>query len=359
MKQYLEILQKEISNITEKDIYTPVKQTHIDSIDLVVIRVSLEHFFGFEIPDKVWFNAQTLAESLEYFEKNKLTSKVIKPNKKQDLCLLDDLEIRMPQMANRSLSESWLIRFLGDTHWQLLSKGFNVRSSEFENHNHNRLYATFLRIRYDISPLNQFKENDLVSIKSNIKSFGNNSFLSKVIGNSADKSLQATLMTTFSERENNNNTKISKCVPIVKSDNIIPLPKQPLFLNDYRLLRKNLIELIASPYGDFIVTDDEIFSTTYEINPFYDINGVGLLYFAAYPLISDSCLVKYISSSINYFTIYRDIFYFANTNTTDKIIFKLNSINEVDNKVMMQTSLYRESDNQLLSRMFSVKQLLI
>jgi acyl carrier protein len=42
MKQYLHILQKEIPSVTEEDLITPIKQTHIDSLDIVVIRVALE-----------------------------------------------------------------------------------------------------------------------------------------------------------------------------------------------------------------------------------------------------------------------------------------------------------------------------
>jgi len=356
MKQYLKILQKEISTITEEDLYSPVKQTNIDSIDLVVIRVALEKHFGFEIPDNIWFNSQSLDESIAYFDKNKDSKRIADFYTKSDVTLSDDIEIRMPQMANSSLSEFWLIQYFGDAHWQLLTKGFNKKSSEFQSHNNNRLYATFLRIRYEISPLNQFVENDVITFQSNIKGFGNNSFLSKIIGDCKKKNLQATLMTTFSERENLNNTKITKCEPRLDSSNILPLSKKPLFLNDYRLLRKNLIERIESPYGHFIVNDKLIFTIYYEINPFYDINGVGLLYFASYPLISDSCLLKYLPRTMKSNTIYRDIFYCANSNMNDKIIFKLNSFIEDKNYINLQTSLYRESDNQLLSKIFTVKQ---
>ena len=39
--------------------------------------------------------------------------------------------------------------------------------------------------------------------------------------------------------------------------------------------------------------DAAIFDSEYEIVPFHDINGVGLLYFAAYPIISDICSLRY------------------------------------------------------------------
>ena len=357
MKQYLNILQNEISTITEGDIFTPIKQTHVDSIDLVILRVALEKHFRFDISDVIWFKFQSLSEALEYFHNNKGSQATISSVSKVDISLSEMTEIRMPQMANNSLSESWLLKHIGDTHWQLLAKGFNKKSSEFKSENNNRLYATFLRIKYVIAPLSAFLENEIISFRSNIKGYGNNTFLSEISGECSEKKLQSILMTTFSERESMDNTKISKCEPKVKSDNIVSLSKKPLFLNDYRLLRKGLIEEIDSPHGVFIINDEEIYSCFYDINPYYDVNGVGLLYYAAYPLISDSCYLKFFPSSINYQTVYRDIFYFANSKSNDRIIFKLNSISENEFHIKTLTTLYRESDNQLLARILTVKKM--
>lgn len=356
MERYLSILQEEISDISENDIFTPIKQTHIDSIDLVVIRVALEKYFNFEIPDVIWYNFQSLEEALKYFHANKGSKFPNQIKSKVDVSLVDIKEIRMPQMANNSLSEFWLLKHLGDTHWQLLTKGFDKKSSEFKNDNNNRLYATFIRIKYEVSPLFTFYENEEISFKSNLKGYGNNTFLSKITGLCSEKRIQAVLMTTFSERQGKDNTKISKCEPKVKSSKVVSLLKKPLFLNDYRLLRKNLIDKIASPFGDFNIEDSSFYSCDYTINPYHDINGVGLLYYASYPIISDSCLLKYNSNLIVYHTVYRDIFYFANTHSDDKIIFKLNSINENSLQIKIITTLYRESDNQLLARILTVKQ---
>src|SRR5690606_41641838 len=51
----------------------------------------------------------------------------------------ESVEIRMPQMANSALSENWLLKYLGDYHWQLLSKAYKLKSSEFADENGNRL----------------------------------------------------------------------------------------------------------------------------------------------------------------------------------------------------------------------------
>lgn len=356
MKQYLRILQKEISKISEADLYVPVKNTHIDSLDLVVLRVALEKHFELEIPDLIWFNYQTLAEALEYFHKNKGLLKTNQNTEKTDIVHSEGIEIRMPQMANSALSENWLLKFLGDTHWQLITKGFQIKSSEFKDDNGNRLYSTFIRINYSVSPLCQFLENEIIDFNSSIKCFGNNTFLSRVIGNSGEKNISASLMTTFSVRKCADNNIISRCEPKVRTNKISQLSKTPLFLNDYRLLRKGLIEEISTDYGIFPINDDMLFSCEYSINQYYDINGVGLLYFASYPIISDKCFDKYYQQNDNLQTIYRDIFYFANCNSSEKIIFKLNSIEETDNHLKTAVSLFRKSDNQILSKILTIKQ---
>lgn len=356
MKQYLHILQKEISKVSEADLYVPVKNTHIDSLDLVVLRVALEKHFDLEIPDAIWFNYRTLAEALEYFHKNKGHVSTNKNNEKTDIVHSEDIEIRMPQMANSALSENWLLKFFGDTHWQLITNGFQKKSSEFIDDNGNRLYSTFIRINYSTAPLFQFSENEIIKFNSSIKCFGNNTFLSRIVGNFGDKDIYATLMTTFSVRECTDNNKISKCEPKVRTNRIIQLSKTPLFLNDYRLLRKGLIEELSTDYGIFQINDNSLFSCEYLINPYYDINGVGLLYYAAYPIISDKCLLTYNPDYILYHTMYRDVFYFANSNLDDRIIFHLNSIIQTEKQIKLQTSLYRESDNQLISIILTVKQ---
>ena len=359
MKQYLHIIQKELPSVSESDLFLPIRETNIDSIDVVVIRVALEKYFGLVISDSVWYQFQSLAEALEYFHKNKsqIARQVID---KRTISITDQIEIRMPQMANSALSENWLLKYLGDTHWLLLSKGLEQKSSEFRDDIGNRLYATFVRINYTISSLSHFFENDLLNIKSEIEGFGSNTYLSKFSSQNGKIVISATLMTTFSARENNNNTAITKAVPKERVNYIKQLSNTPSFLNDYRLLKKDLLDEVSSGYGNFQITNEKIFCCEYEPNPFYDINGVGLLYFAAYPIIADKCCINYfknteIKFSGEYQTIYRDIFYFANCNPDDTIIFTLNSVEVNATQIKILCSLNRKSDNFLMAKIITVK----
>lgn len=148
------------------------------------------------------------------------------------------------------------------------------------------------------------------------------------------------------------------------NNNLIPEEiSTPELLNDYRLLRKNLINTITLSEHVFIIDEQFLTQINYKLNPYYDINGVGLLYFAAYPIISDTCEAAYFNAKNeygkwenNYYTSERDIFYFANCNSNDSIVYQLNSFEFVNsNTVKIFSSLFRASDMVLMANIFSIK----
>ncbi len=358
MKQYLHVIQNELPSVTEDDLNIPIKQVNIDSLDIIVIRVTLEKYFGIEVSDATWCQYETLSEALEYFHSNR-TENTFSISTSQILANSENIEIRMPQMANSALSESWLLKYLGDKHWHLLSEGFDKKSSEFRDDNGNRLYATFVRIKYSTSNLANFQENETLQFKSTIEGFGSNTFICSILGESSTNEIKAILTTTFTIRNNGNNNEINKGNFDKISNKIFQASKTPESLNDYRLLSKGLLDKIESDYGFFPNTEEVLFSCEYELNPFYEINGVGLLYFAAYPIISDSCFKRYLNDkeSYSFQTIYRDVFYLANCNSNDKIIFQLNYIDKKQNTIKTLTTLHRHSDNKLLAKILTVKEI--
>jgi probable biosynthetic protein (TIGR04098 family) len=367
MKQYLYIIQKELPSVTEEDLINPIRQTHIDSMDIVVIRVALEKHFGIEISDSVWYQYQTLSEALKYFHKNKVEQPRINKSRSTEVTNTESVEIRMPQMANSALSENWLLKYFGDYHWQLLSKVYSLKSSEFADEGGNRLYATFVRISYTLSNMEFFWENDVLDFVGSIESYGKETFISSIdVMNQRDSlsGISAKLMTVFSVREKNNNS-IHKGIPNHQPKKTKGLDKMPIFLNEYRLLNKNLLASLETNDFNFVITDNIIFETEYQINPFYDINGVGLLYFAAYPIIADSCIINHpnlfekvkhnqVLNIELYKTVFRDIFYFANCDSNDKIIVELNSFETDYVRIYLTVSLRRKSDNKKISKIFTI-----
>jgi probable biosynthetic protein (TIGR04098 family) len=140
----------------------------------------------------------------------------------------------------------------------------------------------------------------------------------------------------------------------------------PKHILDIVKLKKSSIHAITVSGHTIDLTDDVIFETSYKINPYTDINGVGLLYFAAYPLINDYCELEYFHDkrlSDTHWAMYsstmtRDLFYFANCNIDDVILYRLNSFTMIGtDQIALQSSLYRKSDNTLMAKIFTIKQL--
>jgi probable biosynthetic protein (TIGR04098 family) len=268
-------------------------------------------------------------------------------------------------MANSALSENWLLREIGDVHWELLSRGLEQPTTEFTDAEGNRLYAAFVRISYNISPLSEFRENDQLSFKGVIKRFGHHAYFSKVAGRSGSKYLHATLATSFSSKNANDNNKFSNGKPTKNGINkIAALDTAPEFYTQLRMLKKGLIKDISANGETFKITNSVLETVHHTINPYYEINGAGLLYFAAYPMIADEGASRFMKHTMGirdfdatYHTTFRDVFYFANCNADDQIRIELNTIEHVaGNSLKITTTLYRESDNKCIARILTIKQ---
>lgn len=362
MKVIIQIVQSVAPDFQNEDIQTPFQELGIDSIDLVSIRVEIEKHIGYEILEYKWYEFENFQDIVRHIGKAKKYPK--QPCEVINHVSERQYLIGMPQMANSSLSENWLFKEMGDIHWELLCKGLNTKSGSITDESGNRLYATFTRIQTECCPLSNFKENQPLSVTGTINRFGNLTYISKIQGNSGQESITASLMTSFTKRGGADNLDLIKSQPHVTKNTIEELDGTPPFFNDYRLMRKGLTNdyLLCSVPFDLNKASD--FSTIYELNPYYDINGVGLIYFAAYPVVSDFCESRYFNNldsvqqwETEFKTISRDIFYYANCNSNDNIVYKLNQYEfYMGNKVKISCTLYRQSDGIAMANIFTLKQ---
>jgi len=276
-----------------------------------------------------------------------------------------EFTINMPQMAVEALSENWLFKALGDTHWEMICKGLDTKSFDLKNDTGDRLYATFVRIRLHCAGnLRSFKENQKLALAGDMNRYGNSMYFSNMKLHSDTGAIEAELMTTFSIRDKVDNTKLAKAEPSTSINNVESVRLFPALGNEYRLVKKRVLtELSYKDYG-FTVSDEFLFEKEYQLNPFYDINGVNLLYFAAYPIINDFCEATYFNEKFDledrweqtYLTKYKDIFYYANCNHSDTLIYQLVSYEKLSEEAYKITSiLRRKSDNAIIARIFNVK----
>ena len=361
MEYFESIVVAAIPNFDFSDSNLPFSKAGIESIDLITLRVAFENHIHTTIPDEIWLNFETVTDIIDYCRQNNSKynnpQKLLFPNH-----LEKDITINMPQMAIEGLSENWLFKELGSMHWELLCHGLMTISYDLKDELGNRLYATFVRISIDShAPLNAFKENEHLTINTCINRFGNSLYYSTSEIKAESAVIQAKMMTSFSIRNENNNNNLSKSQPSEKTNLIELLSENPSFGNEYRALKKRELEALNTTFGTFKITDKVIFEYNYTINPYYDLNGVGLLYFASYPIINNIGEAAYGNQTDerweeNYFTLARDIFYFANCNIHEEIVYKLHDIEYLaDNTIKTNSSLYRKSDAVLMAKIFTLK----
>ena len=365
MEQYINKIKSIIYDFSEDHIASPFSDAGVESMDLLTIRVEFENVAGRQFSDAEWLGFNSVLDIINFCQSIKKDDSAEKSNT-SEITGKKKVRINMPQMAIGALSENWLFKEIGDTHWDLLCAGLNTQSLQLKDENDNRLYATFVRISMRSTiPLNEFCENDELEMDSKIMRFGNGMYFSEISLNGENGRIDANLMTSFSIRNDTDNTKLMKSQPAAKANAIAEYTESPAFGNDYRLIKKGVLKELTLAGTSFEINDEDIFTTTYELNPYYDLNGVGLLYFAAYPIINNACEARFFNKlkpnetrwELNYHVIDRDVLYFANCNINENIRYVLNGYEFIDgDKIKINSTLYRESDNAIMARIFTIKQ---
>ncbi len=288
-------------------------QLGIDSFSLITLRAEIEEGEGKQISDAEWSRIEKPADLRRFITRRKIQSNVTV----KSATLRKHYDIGMPQMSYGGLSEAWLFKEIGDIHWTILTSSLGVQSSSIVDQSGDRLYATFTRVRYrSTTSLANFKENDTLDVTAATSRFGAGMFFSSIQCKTIKDVIDFELMTSFAKfGETGNNKSLMKGQPIIPDDFAIPsLNEIPDFAKQYRENRSKSF-------------DNSIFSTDYEIVPIHDINGVNLLYFASYPIISEICTSRYFSKSVasSLSTIERDICYFANSGSDEAISFTIHA----------------------------------
>ncbi|MBX2906882.1 MAG: hypothetical protein KF744_12640 [Taibaiella sp.] len=356
MNSSLKTLAEILPGVNEGDLLLSLKEPVMHVFDAIIVRERLEQWFGIDIPDSRWNNFTTLAEAIEYCREQSVTSD-------SNPCMRIH-KIGLPQMANRALSENWLLKEIGDMHWEMLSRGLGQPSSEIADTSGNRLYAAFVRIKYSLSALNHFTENETLGLAGTMTRFKECAYMSRIAGTCGDKRISASLMTSFLARRDNNNARIERSMPALATNRIAKVAQVPEMFSEYREIKKGLANEIISGDYKFKITDETLEQMEHSINPHFEINGAGLLYFASYPIIADRCATKFFRGTLGmhdfdkiYHTIHRDIFYFANCNADDEIVISLNAAEQLnEHEVQLTMSMHRKYDGQLMARILTVKQ---
>jgi virginiamycin A acetyltransferase len=357
----VELLQREIAHLTAEDMHRPLADLEVDSFGLISLRLALEARLGRQISDRTWGAVQTPADILRIAHQPAAAMDRARPSVPPAVSSAAPEEmapeapnrldgpaserriqyVNMPQMAMSGLSEPWTFKEIGDLHWSVLTRGLRTPSAAVADSEGDRLYATFTRICLVADqPLTDIAENDRLTLDLEMSRFGAGMFFSSAQITGVSSAIRAQVMTSFSKfGEAGSNTSLLKGQPVIPDNcEIASLPSLPSFAEVYRAQRAKTLP-------------DPIFECEYEILPPHDINGVGLLYFAAYPTIIDICASKRLGREMfsDFSTTHRDVYYFANCGPSETLLFRLHSLEEGADMLRFEATLSRKSDGKVMA----------
>jgi len=338
----IRLIKTEDPEFSELLLETEFEALNVDSFDLISLRTKLEQHFNVTISDEVWTRITRPSDILPLL-KTRLKSSPGASGASERRTY----NLNMPQMALRGLSESWLCKEAGDIHWSIITTHLRTPSSQLKDSTGSRLYATFSRLLLESNvPLTSFVENEAIAMEASTTRYGAGMFFSDCLLSGDERTVRINLMTSFSKYgEAGANTSLLKGQPDIPPNCDIPnLSEMPVFGRDYREQR------LSKPKA-------HVFECEYEILPPHDINGVGLLYFAAYPMINDICALQYAGRAIatEFSTVKRDVYYFANSAPDETLIFRVHQYTADEDSIDMICSLSRKSDDVRMAHILTRK----
>ncbi|MDF1719812.1 MAG: hypothetical protein P1U65_03975 [Minwuia sp.] len=279
------------------------------------------------------------------------------------------VHVGMPQMAVKGLSENWLFKHCGDSHWSELSRIFGARSQDFISDSGARIYSSFVAIRgrYAV-PLSEIQENTEIDFSVVMDHFGMSILRSRHTGHiDGEPVINMEMLTKFVAREREGSNDLVRAsmrpVPVHPIDD---MGQPPELVRDFQKVRAGKANEITVPgcaTGKPIPTIDP---GVYEPNPYTDYNGAGLLYFASYPAISDHMERKAVKLrldtdwSLHSGTVQRDIFYFGNLDLGKHIEMKVvgaEFLGAEQEFARLDTSMMEAGTDRLLARICTIKAL--
>lgn len=302
---------------------------------------------------------------------------------------MEVLEIGMPLMGIGNLCESALLKHLGDMRWRHIMRLTGVPSRNLVDDQGNRLYPAFfyVKVRFPESrPMGSFAENDTLLLMDTVKRYGQSmldgtaylvpserrSTLSKPLTSLEEASqsgIPAVQMSNAFVMKFDGAEWLKKSRP---KDGILnrvaEMPSPPDSYELSRLAQQG--GSVGTPSESSCSIHDTDVSYEYAIQPDRDVNGVGLLYFANYPLFLDLAERYALKQSgpvwsdeaINTRSLLtRNIAYLNNAAWHDSMTIRTRSWvrrlpdRDVDLHLASEQRMYRNSDERLMCVCWSEK----
>ncbi len=292
-------------------------------------------------------------------------------------------QLGVPHMLSGRLSENWLMKELGDILWNMIAKGLQVPIDSIVDDDGERLYASLIRsslISKRGEGLQSFNEGECILIKSQLTQYKTKMFFIRSIITDKKKKIELEVYSVAVLAKKTCNNKISNKKKIVIQNTVskVPLLKSlPEEVKNHFKLKNHILisdnEVISDThqfYGlNFKITTDAIYTCDYEIDPYDDISGIGVLYCASYSKISDKCERHFFEEkilgnqigfnwAIHSDCLARDVHYYNSADAREQIVYQLDQAIFLDEvTVQIASSLYRKSNKEIIAKIFTVKKI--
>ncbi|MFR9729787.1 Pnap_2097 family protein [Saccharopolyspora sp. MS10] len=266
------------------------------------------------------------------------------------------LRLALPQLAAGGLSENWFLKDAGDLHWELLGALHGLPVTGLTDEDGERLLPAFVRVRLSApDSLSCFAEGDEAELSGRIARLDAHSFAGDVRLTAGDRHVRARLLSVFVRRSAGN--VLAPGVPVQQPVAAAGEPSA-----EQRELHREFRE--AAPGG--AGRGAALHTRVHRLNPYVDVNGAGLLYFASYPHVADRCEREHLHGllgsgeadwAVEAATVERDVVYLGNCGIGDAVRVRLESCRfEAGLRVRTRCTLLREGDGEVIARVEAVKQ---
>src|SRR5437868_974718 len=116
-----ELLAHQIPGFSAANATARFSDLGVDSFGLVELRLGIENLVGRPLPDSVWLALRSPADLLAAL--GSLPGTTARAALPQTAARQRDFVLNMPHLGPSGLSESWLCKELGDTHWSMITDG--------------------------------------------------------------------------------------------------------------------------------------------------------------------------------------------------------------------------------------------
>ncbi|HUK40054.1 MAG TPA: LnmK family bifunctional acyltransferase/decarboxylase, partial [Candidatus Acidoferrales bacterium] len=310
----------------EIDVADWVNRYGIDSLKLLIVRETLERELRLRFSDRVWFSFRSIRDIVDFVDRTASgPSREIHPApvsingaKQKAVCkppslgrrytpsgmLYADIEIGLPLTGRNNLAEGPLLQQLGHLRWAHISQISGVPSCSITDGEGNRLYATFFFVEIlfpNNRPMASYRPDDQIKLAGDLKRFGfsilDGTFYlvpldahevnqTPCAGTSVWADAPQVRLANVFVRQQRGAEQLQRSRPASPDfERIAEVTQPPDSYLQVKAAERD--GSFARPPASYVPMTSAPVTVKYNLDPDRDVNGVGLIYFAHYPVFLD------------------------------------------------------------------------